>query len=749
MAVVERGKGKNRQIIEIVQYGSTLRMHEVDAGGARLPGYRRFPTADAAKAALTTEVQAHLRDGMKPADDAARAIDAEAPPAKPGKPTLPLRRDIAIYNEANGFVVTSRKMAGKTLDEGSAEWKKAVTRGDMLPISLMQDDPFVIRVVAGEPLSAQEEAEWVARVDWHLNIPDGRLCVTGGAVFTNEDYDDTEAYSEQFVGEVAIPKGRYKASLYTQLHGINGGDVIDHLAGGYDRGEAYDDWFARTRPGQAPPAWDADEGREVVGFLLHLEPIDAAPKNGLSDLPDDGWFGGAENARKPELCPLGLAAKDVQRRVNNESGAWTFVRDTFAMLQPKWGSKTPENLVGGGMVGLPVTRLASAARLAWFASRHAVMELRLQPPTGSRVDLSGDWPEGVVLVEEGATVRVLFSSDLDPVTVMERMAELAPRMAAMPPGTVLDLCAAPVEYMMGTPESNGWLWLRGVVRGDKWSIARALPPVSAEQLESALALASEVESAAGIPVSGQDECNAIVAWAKRNFGDHLKSNPPKAGADAITFKKPGYEVQLVGIAAFATRFGDVWPTWDGGAAADSDDDEDDENDDGMFPTEPIKGALLYTTPAGRTFHQTMALLLSQAIDTEVRAQEKGLKKAGFKEVGDVMCAAFDQIAFHGYARADNTAMAWFRVSYPDQVTCEVVSVFGDGTVLLTSAAGTIENDHGKGAHVRVFPGAAPTELVLHHEKGLAELQAQLGAPRAIGRSVQAMAEVLAAVLAKE
>jgi hypothetical protein len=48
-------------------------------------------------------------------------------------------------------------------------------------------------------------------------------------------------------------------------------------------------------------------------------------------------------------------------------------------------------------------------------------------------------------------------------------------------------------------------------------------------------------------------------WARRNFGRHLKDNPPKLGSDAISFKKEGYEVALVRIAAFAVRFAGTWP----------------------------------------------------------------------------------------------------------------------------------------------------------------------------------------------
>ncbi|HET7220457.1 MAG TPA: hypothetical protein VFJ02_20535, partial [Vicinamibacterales bacterium] len=204
MATLERGKGKRKHTIEILRHGRILERREVEAGDARLPGYRHLADDAAARAALAAEVRALLDDGMQPADDEARAI-ADARPAKPsGAPLLPIRQDLAIYNEATGFVVTSRKMAGKVLDEGSTEWKKAVTKGDMIPLTLVQDDPFVIRVVAGGPLTAPEQDEWVARVDWHLSVPDGKLCITGGSVFTNDGYDEDDPQYEEFVGEIMV-----------------------------------------------------------------------------------------------------------------------------------------------------------------------------------------------------------------------------------------------------------------------------------------------------------------------------------------------------------------------------------------------------------------------------------------------------------------------------------------------------------------------------------------------------------------
>jgi len=524
MASVERGKGKRRQTIEITQHGPVLRSQEIDAGDTRLPGYRRCRDEAAARAALVAEVRAHLADGMQPADDDARAIAAVEASAPAASAALPLRVDLGIYNEATGFVVTSRRMAGKTLDEGSAEWKKAVGRGDMLPLTLVQDDSFVIRVVAGAPLSSQEAEEWVARVDWHLNIPDGKLCVTGGSVFTNEDYDEDDPYAEQFVGQALLPKGRYRAALYSHPYGVNG-----------------------DRDGNPP------DDRERVDFLLHLEPIGEVPKTGLSALPDDGWFSGAENRRTRSSTPAGLVAADVVRRREDAPGGWTYVREASGTMPAVESSP-----VTGDAVSLPVDSIGRAARIAWFGSRFIAVDLRLTAPAGLRLDLSGDWPAGVVLVEADGAGRILFDSDIDVSQLLQRLPELAGLLNAQPAGTLLDLNCEPVQEWAGSPDGAGRLALRGELRGGIWRVEAAYPEVDAATLHAALALAAEVE---GQTIAAHDasERDAILGWARRKFGAHLKRNPPKPGVDGIRFARPGHEVALLGIAAFTHRFAGTWP----------------------------------------------------------------------------------------------------------------------------------------------------------------------------------------------
>jgi hypothetical protein len=708
MATLERGKGKRKQVMEIVRHGSVLCRRETDAGNARLPGYRRFVNEAAASAGLAAEVRAHLADGMQPADDEARALASVQEKPK-GPPTLPLRQDLGIYNEATGFVVTSRKMAGKTLEEGSPDWKKAVTRGDMLPLMLVQDDPFVIRVVAGEPLTAQEEEEWIARVDWHLNVSDGNLCVTGGSVFTNEGYDKDDPYHEEYVGQVALPKGRYRAALYTFVHGVNGGSVMDYLTGGHDKGEALDSWLARTRPGETFPASD---DIAFVDFLLHLEPIAAAPKSGLSVLPDDGWFNGAENPRKPERCPLGIVGHEIVRRLGEgASGKWTFVRNVFEHLPP-----LDRKIVKGDAVSLPLDSLARAARIAWFASRFTVIELRLTPLAGSSIQLDGAWPEGIIAVQEEGVVRFLFDADLDMSTSLKRLPELADRLAAMPEGTVLDLCTHALEFLPGTPEGTGLLSLRGVIRNGAWRISQAYPEVDASTLAAALSLAAEIEQGATISMRDEAEGNSILSRAKRNFGKHLKGNP-----------------ELLGIAAFAERFSRVWPV--ANLTAQEDEGDDDEGD-GLFPAKPIRGAEIFVAPSGRAFHQTMAMLVSEKVGSEIPKRERGLFSSGFKHVGDVVCDAFENVGVRGYARPGGDAWAFFRVSAPASIELVIFAASAENdTVLITST----DPDNA---------AANAKELVALHDGSRQELAAQLGTCRLAVLNMRGFAEAYESFLLK-
>ena len=180
MARFERGKSK----YEIHQYGHAVGVREWMGDEYRLMAYSMFADAATASAELERLLREKSAEGFHPKDDEAKKLAVSLKlegPKKKAAPALPLRQDIHVYNEATGFAIGSLKLAGKGMDDGDKKWMKAVNDGLLMPISLYQDDPFCIRVVAGDELTAHESEEWVGRVDWQLKLADGKLCISGGA----------------------------------------------------------------------------------------------------------------------------------------------------------------------------------------------------------------------------------------------------------------------------------------------------------------------------------------------------------------------------------------------------------------------------------------------------------------------------------------------------------------------------------------------------------------------------------------
>lgn len=240
----------------------------------------------------------------------------------------PLRQDYYLYNEACAFVLTSASQlqlaADRRYDEPEA-WAQGVREGLFFPVELWQDDGFVARLVIGD-LSAQEQAEWVGRVGWKLNVADGRLAILAGAdymVGAAEPKPDDE-----YMHVTDIPAGSYRVTSYAFLNSTNGAPNLEKA------GVAWEDmgtYFHRTRPGMAPPDWmrlmfddvfeveaglfDRVSEYGLVQFLFHLQPL--AGTHAELDMPPlhDDLFRETEY-RKPDQCPLGIPAIEVIKPPN-------------------------------------------------------------------------------------------------------------------------------------------------------------------------------------------------------------------------------------------------------------------------------------------------------------------------------------------------------------------------------------------------------------------------------------------------
>jgi hypothetical protein len=771
MARFSFGKGKRKTHWDVEQLGRTLRTQDIDPVSPRLPGFRTFPNEAAARAEMRRLVAEYIAKEFVPADDDARSIApaADTPKSDTAPVTLPIRRDVNVYNEATGMMVTSMDMAGVTLDEGSKKWNKAVADGKMIPMMLIQDDPFNVRVVAGEPITAQEAEEWVARVEWPLDIPGGKLAITGGAVLVYEDYDPDDRYFQSYIAVVDVPPGRYRATVYSYVPGINGSAVLDHLAGGYDRHEKFGAWFRRTRPGEPFPPWlvywcvadpDEDPGHEkewressrpeestlweYIHFLVHLEP--APDFKAAGKPPEGGWFGEAEDARKPARCPLGLPGRDVQKHEDDSTGrtGWLYVHDVHE--RTRQFQTLP---IAGDPVSIDLANVADLYRLARFSHGFSVPEIRAALPAGSQWTAPVESPEHTLVLQHDRDVRIAFGNDANPVELLAAVANVHPVLASMPEGTEIELSSSQLdEEALRADVPIGTHRYRGTMRGGVWRLEETFPKVDAATLRQALSLAGEVLVGDEIAVRDDAEREAIFAFANANYKIWIEDNPGRVRDGKLTLKKrdPGI-LALYGASAFKVRFGDTWPAMN---LADDDEDMDEDGDDESALATPIQGTKMLETPGGRMYFATMSLLVSEKLTERIQAEEKALLARGYTHVADIVCNMAPKVAIRGYSKKEGDTWASYMVASPDTLVFELSTRFqNDDASLVTTRLRDARDDPAKKSYRQPFPEGTFAEMEQQHERRKAELAAIHGAPIVVQRNHEGFAQAIEAALRKQ
>ena len=594
MARFTKGMGKRQQVWETWQFGALVKARENAGGYWLLPGFLQCDSDLAARTELEKLVGGWLARGYLPADAEAREL-AESPGAtsvvNSRKPVWPLRCDLHVANEATGMTITSLAMAGKKLPEGSKKWSKAVQEGKLLPLTLRQDDSFNIRIVGGQPLSEQENEEWVGRLEAILDVTDGRLAVTGGAVLTDEDYSADDPHWEYYVRTVLIPAGRYRATLYTYLTGVNGPGVMDYVAGGFGKAEPTGAWWRASREAEAFPLWlrqwcvahrDNDPGHEsewegveylgedeaprMIDFLLQLEP---AEENGKADPPalDGGWFPVHAGGRRPELCPRGLEAKELRGlERHDESGSWTYVQEAASFCQQR-----PTTPLRDGELSIIPGQVSLLYRLARFSHPNVMPQFLCWGDKIGSVPMTRQ--ADCVLVGEEGKAELLFSNDARPAQHQKTLQELSSWFYELPVGAEWELCAAQADPRANEVDTPlGLHRYRGYIAETGWMLREVYPPAARSQLEAALNLAREVDGGESFQLRDAAEAKSIQAYAKANHGYYLDENKPVVSDLAFALEPPDAGVLgLYGSAAFALRFRGVWPVQN--FSEDEDDDD--------------------------------------------------------------------------------------------------------------------------------------------------------------------------------
>ena len=246
-----------------------------------------------------------------------------------------MRQDVLdLYNDSHEFVVYAANRGGKTRRYAFEHQQEMLLNGHFITVGLDQDDGYLVRLVVDEPLTEQEESEWVGKVEWGLHLPDGKLALEGG--FSSDD-DVDFLISDDILKIIDVPPGDYNLTIYTYFPFFSAESCIKSL----DTTEGFGAWFRRTRPDTPVPEWlqmwlaetpEEDPGHETewddfaesgayselleifgsefdyIHFLVHLSPCKDAlilPKIDKQLVPE-GVFAPQTGARKPEKCPLGL-----------------------------------------------------------------------------------------------------------------------------------------------------------------------------------------------------------------------------------------------------------------------------------------------------------------------------------------------------------------------------------------------------------------------------------------------------------
>jgi hypothetical protein len=502
-----------------------------------------------------------------------------------------MRQDVFVANDSGGMSLLSSSIVQRVIEDGREDDEGFVKRHQAILGLLAGDDSFIARVVAGEPLTEDEQSQWIAHYRWALDIPCGKLLVCGGF-----DPGILEAWQESGehsdVRSLDVPPGKYLVDVYTYLHSMNGrvilGDVWRQKLGA---------WFRRSHPGRAFPSWvagelamfnDEDPGHEGkwedlagsvksgaldvetepldwVGFLIHLQPFD--PKARLSRPEEGGWFGAELGLRRPKILPLGLAAVGARDPEYHEALApltgETLYEEEPAQLLDVWSQvkdRKPVELPGGP-VAVAVKDWLRLFRIAWLATTTSHPELRIEGPKVHTLANAFSEQPGLEASLDGQVLSLRFEV-IGP-RLFSRLRKYPPETWAwVPEGSTLELLTCPT---LADPDPElGLLRFRGKTHGAAenavWEVQAAYPAISADTLRSALRLTAAAESDSRLVLDSPEEARLVHKRFLAEYGFLLADgNQALCKGNEIRFKNADENaMHFLAATAFQLRFTGVW-----------------------------------------------------------------------------------------------------------------------------------------------------------------------------------------------
>ena len=737
---------------------------------------KTFATPELAKKEHDKLVAEKTKKGYKLAGGASSsAATAAKPPTKPSKPAATaaaFRKDYYVYNEATGLLVTSKRMGGKGLEGSGDEWVKAVKRGDMIPLELYQDDPFIMRVVIGD-LLPQEDEEWTGRLDWKLRVPDGNLVVCGGSEYVMEEFEDEEEHSlAEYVKHIKIPRGDYKATIFMYMPGVNGTPCLRAAKGG-DEPEPLGEWFRRTRPKEKFPEWlqnecisdpaeDTDhedewEGKKpvkdpnrgYVEFLLQLTPMAADEKVEMPKA-DDGWFSTPSRCRVPERIPLRIIADNPEGLVTEEERKAKRPKHGHLILQlTEKFKRTP---IKGGNIEVPLERLQQLYRIPWFCHVWAIPQIKILLPADAKYELipGGEYTY-VNAVPNGFDVS--FETGGSQSKCIYLIKALGERMKGLPDGTEveLDTCYND-EREMKKPVPIGLHRYKGTVRNGVLHVTECFPPVEASTLKDVLALSAQVENEKEIDCGDEAVADAVLKVLKKHL--FFSDNPAvKKGSTGITLtKSEPLMLNFVATEVFMRKYKAKFAALDLLSDDDDDDDDDDEDDEEMDlaaalgggaakqPNLPPKGEVLLQGADKRVTYLSDATKMVDAVAKRIADIEKEILPLGFKLVADIVVNAMEQAVIRGYAQQGGSAWGALIANVHGGGLFEFVGRFEMDASLTVTRNQMASDELYRNAFKSARTSGSIADMWKEFQRRSAHLATQFGAPVKLKATAKGLAE---------
>ena len=198
-----------------------------------------------------------------------------------------MRRDVYIQNDSGGLSVVTGAAVDAVIADGREDDEGFVRRHEVLLLELYGDDSMPVRVVVDEPLTREEEAQWLARATNWLEVTDGRVLVMGGYdPRILEDWREAHTPHEDCpeIAVTAVPNGTWRVDVYAHIGSMNGRYVVEEVCG-------------------LPLHREPEEVTEI-GFVVHLARVGAGDE--APEVPEGGWTPLDAGARKVKACPPGL-----------------------------------------------------------------------------------------------------------------------------------------------------------------------------------------------------------------------------------------------------------------------------------------------------------------------------------------------------------------------------------------------------------------------------------------------------------